>query len=123
MISEQIISQEPGRDGALTHAMSGTLPAAENERGRRFLGSAAREDLKKPRVLRLMRQRGTTLVALAKLSGVGRAQSSAIFRNKPGRGAQVRKKVARFLRADELALAGWDRQGNLTAEKAEIAGK
>jgi transcriptional regulator with XRE-family HTH domain len=59
----------------------------------------------------LLRERGMTLTRLAELSGVSRPHLSLVLRNEPGRGAQVRRKVARFLRGDELQALGWTAGG------------
>ena len=56
---------------------------------------------------RLLRRRGQTVTSIARAAGVSRAHLSLIFANRPGRGHQVRPKVALYLTDDEKKLLGW----------------
>jgi transcriptional regulator with XRE-family HTH domain len=66
-----------------------------------------------PEVMKLLRERGLTVGALAERAGVSRPHLSLVLRNVPGRGGQVRRKVARHLVERELTALGWDVEGNL----------
>ncbi len=57
--------------------------------------------------LNALKGRGLNLTRLAGLAGVSRAHLSAVIANQPGRGAQVRRKVAVLLTDTERALLGW----------------
>lgn len=58
-----------------------------------------------------LRERGMTLTQLAAEARVNRAHLSEVIANRPGRGAQVRRKVAPLLTEQELL--GWDAEGKV----------
>lgn len=57
--------------------------------------------------------RGLNQTRLARLAHTGRSHVSEVLNNKPGHGGQTRKKLAQFLTESELALLGWDKEGNV----------
>lgn len=63
-----------------------------------------------------LRERGMTLTQLAEQARVNRAHLSEVIANRPGRGAQVRRKVAPLLTKRELQLLGWDNEGRLLCQ-------
>lgn len=66
-----------------------------------------------PRLHSLLRGRGMTLTRLAAEAGVSRPHLSRSLEGRPGRGAQVRRKVARLLTAAERACLGMDGEGKV----------
>lgn len=63
---------------------------------------------------RSLHARGWTTTKLAARLGTSRSQVSQTLNNDPGRGYRTRGKLAPLLTPDELALVGWDAQGNRT---------
>ncbi|MBI2950362.1 MAG: hypothetical protein HYY23_22265 [Verrucomicrobia bacterium] len=70
---------------------------------------------------RLLAQSSWTVKKLAEQAGVSYRHLYEVLANKPGRGGQVRRKVAALLRPEELAALGWDANGNLQPKEAYAA--
>jgi transcriptional regulator with XRE-family HTH domain len=70
----------------------------------------------KPAIYFKLKERGVRLNGLAAAAQVSRPHLSAVLQNKPGRGAQVRRKVAKLLMEEELKILGWDKDGNKIAK-------
>lgn len=60
-----------------------------------------------------LKGRGVTLKALAAEAGVSRPHLSLVIAGTPGRGGQVRRKVAPLLTEGERQLLGWSEDGEL----------
>jgi hypothetical protein len=60
-----------------------------------------------------LKARGVTLKALATQAGVSRPHLSLVIAGTPGRGGQVRRKVAPLLTEGERQLLGWSENGEL----------
>ena len=60
-----------------------------------------------------LKARGVTLKSLAVQAGVSRPHLSLVIAGTPGRGGQVRRKVAPLLTEDERQLLGWDEHGEV----------
>lgn len=63
------------------------------------------------KLLSLLHERGETVESLARQAGTGRAHANQVMANKPGRGYITRRKLAEFLKPEELQLLGWDSLG------------
>ena len=61
----------------------------------------------------MLHRRRLTVRELAMLAGVGRCSLEQTLANVPGRGYQVRKKVAPLLQPAELSILGWTEDGGL----------
>ena len=62
-------------------------------------------------VIFMLRARGESVGKIAAAAGVSRAHLSLVLANRPGRGAQVRRKVAKLLSPAELSVLGWAAYG------------
>lgn len=69
--------------------------------------------MKNAEVHQSLRKNGLTVTALAARANVSRRHLGMVLANKPGRGKQVRRKVAPLLPDETLEILGWDRQGEV----------
>ena len=69
--------------------------------------------MKQPELHKALRAQGLTVTKLAEQFSIGRSHLSQVLANKPGRGGQTRRKIARYLPPVALQLLGWDVRGNL----------
>ncbi len=60
-----------------------------------------------------LKARGVTLKSLAAQAGVSRPHLSLVIAGIPGRGGQVRRKVAPLLTEAERQLLGWSETGEI----------
>lgn len=66
-----------------------------------------------PKLLAILHDRQMTVGGLAALAGTGRAHATQVLAGVPGRGYRTRRKLAAHLTATELALLGWEADGQL----------
>ena len=76
--------------------------------------------MKNWRLLKSLKLRGESTSGLASKIGSNRCHVSQVLNNIPGRGGKTRRKLAKLLTAEELALAGWEADGKLQTPSSKL---